>query len=67
MNIVKNIPPRVTGLNFIISPVIIKIKLNKIKNVIGKNTTAAIRAGFYHGYSGLIDNIIKMIIKQSGK
>ena len=44
-----------------------KIKLNKIKNVIGKNTTAAIRAGFYHGYSGLIDNIIKMIIKQSGK
>ena len=44
-----------------------KIKLNKIKNVIGKNTTSAIRAGFYHGYSGLIDNIIKMIIKQSGK
>ena len=44
-----------------------KIKLNKIKNVIGKNTAAAIRAGFYHGYSGLIDNIIKMIIKQSGK
>jgi len=44
-----------------------KIKLEKIKNVIGKNTTAAIRAGFYHGYTGLIDNIIKMIIKQSGK
>ena len=44
-----------------------KIKLSKIKNVIGKNNTAAIRAGFYHGYSGLIDNIIKMIIKQSGK
>ena len=44
-----------------------KIKLNKIKNVIGKNTTTAIRAGFYHGYVGLIDNIIKMIIKQSGK
>ena len=44
-----------------------KIKLEKIKNVIGKNTTSAIRAGFYHGYSGLIDNIIKMIIKQSGK
>ena len=44
-----------------------KIKLNKTKNVIGKNTTAAIRAGFYHGYSGLIDNIIKTIIKQTGK
>ena len=44
-----------------------KIKLEKIKNVIGKNTTSAIRSGFYHGYSGLIDNIIKMIIKQTGK
>ena len=44
-----------------------KIKLEKIKNVIGKNTISAIRAGFYHGYSGLIDNIIKMIIKQTGK
>jgi len=44
-----------------------KIKLEKIKRVIGKNTTSAIRAGFYHGYSGLIDNIIKMIIKQTGK
>ena len=44
-----------------------KIKLEKINNVIGKNTTSAIRAGFYHGYSGLIDNIIKTIIKQTGK
>ncbi len=44
-----------------------KIKLEKIKKVIGKNTTSAIRAGFYYGYVGLIDNIIKMIIKQSGK
>tara|TARA_B100001175_G_C19356380_1_gene564902 strand:- start:94 stop:843 length:750 start_codon:yes stop_codon:yes gene_type:complete len=44
-----------------------KIRLKKIKHVIGKNTTSAIRAGFYHGYSGLIDNIIKTIIKQTGK
>ena len=44
-----------------------KIKLEKINNIIGKNTTSAIRAGFYHGYSGLIDNIIKTIIKQTGK
>ena len=44
-----------------------KIKLVKINRIIGKNTTSAIRAGFYHGYSGLIDNIIKMIIKQTGK
>ena len=44
-----------------------KIKLEKINSIIGKNTTSAIRAGFYHGYSGLIDNIIKMIIKQTGR
>ena len=44
-----------------------KIKLEKINRIIGKNTTSAIRAGFYHGYSGLIDNIIKTIIKQTGK
>jgi len=44
-----------------------KIKLDKIKNVIGKNTNSAIKSGFYHGYSGLIDNIIKLIIKQTGK
>ena len=42
-------------------------KLEKIKNVIGKSTNTAIRSGFYHGYSGLIDNIIKLIIKQTGK
>ena len=44
-----------------------KIKLEKAKSIIGKNTISAIRAGFYHGYEGLIDNIIKMIIKQTGK
>tara|TARA_Y100000590_G_scaffold409047_1_gene500764 strand:+ start:470 stop:1213 length:744 start_codon:yes stop_codon:yes gene_type:complete len=43
-----------------------KIKLEKAKSIIGKNTISAIRAGFYHGYAGLIDNIIKMIIKQTG-
>ena len=42
-------------------------RLEKIKNVIGKNTNSAIRSGFYHGYAGLIDNIIKLIIKQTGK
>ena len=44
-----------------------KIKLEKVKSIIGKNTISAIRAGFYHGYDGLIDNIIKLIIKQTGK
>ena len=44
-----------------------QIKLEKAKSIIGKNTISAIRAGFYYGYAGLIDNIIKMIIKQTGK
>ena len=44
-----------------------KVKLKKIGSVIGKNTDSAIRSGFYHGYTGLIDKIIKLIIKQTGK
>ena len=44
-----------------------KIKLEKTANVIGKNTKSAVRAGFYHGYSGLIENIIKLILKQTRK
>ena len=36
-----------------------KIKLERTVNVIGKNTKTAVRAGFYHGYTGLIENIIK--------
>ena len=44
-----------------------KIKLERTTNVIGKNTNSAIRSGFYYGFSGLIDNIIKLIIKQTGK
>ena len=44
-----------------------KINLKKIKNVIGKNTSSAIYSGFYLGYNGLIDNIIKLIIKQTRK
>ena len=44
-----------------------KINLKKIKNVIGKNTSSAIYSGFYLGYNGLIDNIIKLIIKQTKK
>ncbi len=44
-----------------------KIKLEKTTKVIGKNTKSAVRAGFYHGYSGLIENIIKLILKQTRK
>ncbi len=44
-----------------------KIKLEKTPIVIGKNTKSAVRAGFYHGYTGLIENIIKLILKQTRK
>ena len=39
--------------------------LKKIKNVIGKNTVSALRSGFFWGYNGLIDNILKLIKKQN--
>ncbi len=42
-------------------------KLIKIKNIIGKNTQNAVRSGFYWGYQGLIENIIKLIEKDKKK
>ena len=42
-----------------------EINLKKISNVIGKNTTEAVRSGFFWGYAGLIDNMIKLIKKQT--
>ena len=44
-----------------------KIDLKKIKNVIGNNTISAVRAGFFWGYTGLIDNIINLIKKEIRK
>ena len=44
-----------------------KIDLKKIKNVIGNDTISAVRAGFFWGYAGLIDNIINLIKKETGK
>tara|TARA_Y100000590_G_scaffold410829_1_gene504237 strand:+ start:4572 stop:5345 length:774 start_codon:yes stop_codon:yes gene_type:complete len=44
-----------------------KINLSKIKKVVGNNTESAVKSGFYWGYSGLIDNMIKLIIKQTRK
>tara|TARA_Y100000768_G_C23897451_1_gene643366 strand:+ start:349 stop:1095 length:747 start_codon:yes stop_codon:yes gene_type:complete len=43
------------------------IKLKKIKNVIGTDTKSAVRSGFFWGYAGLIDNIINLIKKETGK
>ncbi len=41
-----------------------KIKLTKTLKVIGNDTDSAVKSGFYWGYLGLIDNIIKLIIKE---
>ena len=43
------------------------IKLAKTSNVIGTNTISAVRSGFFWGYSGLIDNIVKLIKKQTNR
>ena len=39
--------------------------LKKQKKVIGKNTIDALRSGFYWGYSGLVNNIILRIEKET--
>ena len=44
-----------------------KIDLKKMNKVIGNNTTTAVRAGFFWGYAGLIDNIINLIKKETRK
>ena len=41
------------------------IKLNKISNIIGKNTISSVKSGFYWGYVGLINNILTLIIKKT--
>ena len=61
------------GVNLSLKTLIMKaslipdLKVTKISNVIGKNTSSAVKSGFYWGYAGLIDNLIKMIIKQTRK
>ena len=44
-----------------------KLNLIRIKKVIGKNTVNAVRAGFFWGYVGLINNIIELIKKETKK
>ena len=39
--------------------------IKKQKKIIGKNTIEALRSGFYYGYSGLINNIILKIEKET--
>ncbi len=44
-----------------------KFSIAKQKKIIGKNTLEALRSGFYWGYSGLINNIIFKIEKETKK
>ena len=44
-----------------------KINLTKISKVIGKDTISAVRSGFFWGYTGLIDNVINLIKKETRK
>ena len=55
------------SLNTLISKasLIPEINLKKISNVIGRNTYESVRSGFFWGYAGLIDNMIKLIKKQA--
>ena len=41
--------------------------LKKITKVIGKDTTSAVRSGFFWGYAGLIDNVVNLIKKETKK
>ena len=43
------------------------VNISKISKIIGTNTSSAVKSGFYWGYAGLIDNVIKLIIKQTNK
>ncbi len=41
--------------------------LKKPKKIVGKNTIEALRSGFFWGYTGLINNIISKIEKETSK
>jgi type III pantothenate kinase len=43
------------------------INLKKTNKVIGLNTINAVRSGFFWGYSGLINNIVNLIKKETNK
>ena len=55
------------SLNTLISKasLIPSLTLTSVNKVLGKNTKSAVKSGFYWGYAGLIDNVIKKIIDQT--
>lgn len=42
------------------------VEIKKPKRVIGKNTIESVQAGVYYGYIGLVDEIIRRMIKEIG-
>ena len=38
-----------------------------MSKVIGKDTKSAVRSGFFWGYTGLIDNVVNLIKKETRK
>ena len=60
-------PGVILSLNTLISQasLIPSLALTSVNNVLGKNTKSAVKSGFYWGYTGLIDNVIKKIINQT--
>ena len=52
------------GVNLSLSTLISKaslipsLNLTRVNDILGKNTKAAVRSGFYWGYTGLIENVI---------
>jgi type III pantothenate kinase len=43
-----------------------RVEIKRPHNVIGSNTVAAMQSGLYHGYSGLVDGILRKMIDELG-
>jgi len=41
--------------------------IKKVNKVVGNNTLSALRSGFYWGYAGMIENILRLIKKETKK
>jgi type III pantothenate kinase len=59
------------GVNLSLSTLVKKASLippfniKKINKVVGNNTLSALRSGFYWGYGGMIENILRLIKKET--
>jgi type III pantothenate kinase len=44
-----------------------RVDIRKPAHVIGTNTVASLQSGLYHGYLGLVDGIIELLLAEMGK